>query len=1142
MQPVTPESALGLEPLRALLRQNASRWRRLALFELVGSLLAAVVAYSLVVVLFDSRFQLAWWLRLAANIGLVTLLAVMASRLVRRLRSLRLTEDQVALAIERVTPGGLQNKLINALQLARDGGHAPEELVRAVVGDNCEQLAKTPLASARDGRPATVRMLLAAGLVAIGVGLWLWQPSTITQAASRFFRPLPERDAVPGGTTEEALTAQADARLSLLKVTYEYPAYTARPARTTEQTGGELEALQGTVATLTFVLDQPAEEAAMIVEGPNSAPKRVPLEQVGNGEFRGSITFANVSGYRLETRRAGRTPHASPLYSLRVLPDQEPRLELSGIDRAAEVQPEAVLALKITASDDFGLDQVGLFARRIDTSTGTRPANDGGWEPVAVWPVGGKTAFQLDHAVPVAALKVAEGDKVEVALRALDTDPLKKSRWTTGMVYTLSVGGEGAALQREYEQILRTEKELKALAADQKALAEDTAKLLRQFEGDDKKDEASLHAAVKVLAERQQKLKQTASRIAREMTPAAGDLRMGLGMLADTELIRATAALAAVPDRDTLVAKRTAVADSRSAQDRASRSLDEMVEAFETFRSSWELANMIPFVKMLAERQKKFAELSSQCVANPAIAESNREPMKRRQQKLAELVELARPAFFRLAERVFDIEPILAKAFADAAGVLGSQPLRDAMQHAANAAAANNWAAAHAKQLEAAKTLNDLYTKLNEAKAEATRRMLAALREKSKTDTNAQKPIEDLKPGTPESAVREDPNNVKIEDLIRNQEAPGGKKAIGGAGKDDKQATAFDDLPPPDVKKLELLKDSGVRQDTDTLKLGNRLEKTPKLPDDVVDRERNKVKPFVQEKFDDLVGKLLDEADELQKNYQSITLSTNQNNNDPGEIGKLGGRLNSTGAVAATGNKKPPTINSGGVSRPGRSGARAYGSILGNEAIARRGRDQAQEGDERVADQDGKLKETKGDDPYKDTSTGVGGKKVESDDTAFSVKDVGKFTPDVLKGMEKPQAKNKIVERAGDKIDPATAALLRDTESKQTQVIERIKAIKKELKTLYLPTDHLDDIERALVANMERLKESPDPEAFRLQLETLEKLKGSIRVFRGAGSTLQPSVPRERGVKGRVVDEPARQTLPGYEADVKRYYEKLTDE
>lgn len=101
---------------------------------------------------------------------------------------------------------------------------------------------------------------------------------------------------------------------------------------------------------------------------------------------------------------------------------------------------------------------------------------------------------------------------------------------------------------------------------------------------------------------------------------------------------------------------------------------------------------------------------------------------------------------------------------------------------------------------------------------------------------------------------------------------------------------------------------------------------------------RDKALEGTQEKFDDLVGKLLDETEELHKNYQSLKLSTNQNNNDPGEIGKVGGALNSTGAVAATGNKKPPTTESGGVSRTGRQGARATGMVADDEGVDRRGR------------------------------------------------------------------------------------------------------------------------------------------------------------------------------------------------------------
>jgi hypothetical protein len=106
-------------------------------------------------------------------------------------------------------------------------------------------------------------------------------------------------------------------------------------------------------------------------------------------------------------------------------------------------------------------------------------------------------------------------------------------------------------------------------------------------------------------------------------------------------------------------------------------------------------------------------------------------------------------------------------------------------------------------------------------------------------------------------------------------------------------------------------------------------------------------------------------------------------------------------------------------------------------------------------------------------------------------------------------------------------------------VIERIKAIKKELKNLYLPTEHLDELAAGLEANLQSLKDRPDAELFRVQLETLDKLRGALKVFNGANTGFQPSLPRERAVRGRVLDEPTRLVIPGYEEAVKNYYKKL---
>jgi hypothetical protein len=239
---------------------------------------------------------------------------------------------------------------------------------------------------------------------------------------------------------------------------------------------------------------------------------------------------------------------------------------------------------------------------------------------------------------------------------------------------------------------------------------------------------------------------------------------------------------------------------------------------------------------------------------------------------------------------------------------------------------------------------------------------------------------------------------------------------------------------------------------------------------------------------------------------------------------------------------KPPTVNVGGASRAGRRGARAHGVVIGDESINRRGRDKVQEGQERVGDQAGTIKEKKSGDMQKDTATGVGGKKVDSDDNKFSVADSGKWTDDMLQRLGKAQHKNSIVERQGGRVDPRLGEMMRDLDARQEQLIERVKAVRKELKNLYLPTDHLDELLADMTANLASLKDRPNVEVFRLQQRALDRLRGTLRVFHQVSAGFQPSLPREQAVTGRVLDEPDQRPLPGYEEAVKEYYRKLAEE
>ena len=816
-------------------------------------------------------------------------------------------------------------------------------------------------------------------------------------------------------------------------------------------------------------------------------------------------------------------------------------MELTGWESGAELPLDGKAPLTIAVDDDFGLEAAGLFVRRVDDADNATTKE---FVELQRWPAGGKLRLRESIALAAAKLNAAEGETVEILLRAKDNSP-DRSDWIDGPTLEIVIGDGASALQREYEQIQKAQAALAAVVQKQEDLQTQATSWLRRIEEpeegvkwSDAAQLAKLHAATQTLGADSQKLREAAASAAKQMPASSGNLRLGLGLLADSELVRTIRIAESIPARDELTAKQAALADLRITQERILRSLRAMSDDLAAYRVDWEVAHTVPYLQMLAARQAKLRETSLAATKGTAADSAELALMSlRRQEKLNALLDGMQEACEHVAERLREDQPDLASAFAGASSRVVETNWRKPFAESVAALKVSNWVKGAEQQQLAATRLSELVAELQKAHLAAAQKILAALKDRAKTDPLAQQELGKLVGGSPESFLKEGAGKLPLPELIRMQELAAGKKK-GPDG--DSANTPPVNLGAIDPAALESPTDTGVRQDPSTLRLGTNPEQTIRFelpPGD----ERNKVTPFMQEEFEDLVGKLLEEADELGDQYDTLRLSTNQNNNDPGEIQKQGGRINSTGAVAATGNKKPPTTEGGGAARVGRQGARATGAVAGDEGVDRRGRDKALEGQEEIADQAGSVKLAKSDDPQKDHSTGVGGKRIESDDTHFSTHDAGRWKDDHLRRMDKPQAKQSIVERQGDPVDPKLAAQLRDLSSKQEQVIERLKTIKKELNRLYLPSDHLDSLAANLQVQLDRLREQPDPELFRLQLQTLDRLRGALAVFRAPSSSFQPSLPRERGLKMRVVDEPAAPALPGYEEATARYYERLSE-
>lgn len=1255
-----------IEQMQALVARSARRWRRLILLEALGLAIAAPLAFLWLVFLIDNLLFLPAWARWTALAVFLAGVAWLIRSLVLRWRRSRFSDDEVALAMERRTAGGVQNRLINALQLARD---AADDVRRAVVEENLQHLRQVHMEQAAQARPALIRIAAAVAVVLVGVFFAVTRTTHFTNAAQRILLPFVAIDplyqtlltvepgnitgsgdipiivtikgrppteltllrnvggdrtaetipvpagadtvthtfrgvresmayAVRGGDYTSAwyrIEVPAPSLLSLVRVTFDYPDYTKLPDKQIETAGGDLEALRGTRAAVTFFFDQPTDEAVLVIQKPTAAGggpdgvaadapagppssragdavQRLSLRQLAPSQFAGDIRFEDVLGYHIETRKAGQPSFTSPSYGLKMLIDQPPTLVLTGLEQSAEVDADAALPLQIAATDDYGIDRVAVSCRRVggpvggmqtveggaenaDDGAAAPPGDDGPpWSDLQTWQGKSQLAVRGGLVMPIASLGAAEGDTFEVALRAADTDPLKKGRWAVGVAYTLIVGGEGVALQVAYEQLLRTEDELRKIAGQQAALMAQTAEWVNKLDADsglrwdDATNLQTLDSALKALSAGEEGIRQYALRVTRGMSPAAGSLQLSMAMLADAEMVRATRIIEAVMGRENPQARRSTLAESRVTQERIIRSLNEVLEQHEKFRHDWELANMVPFVKMMADRQAKLRDESSKLADPPAAAsDASAAPATplppadviaksaaRRQGKIAELVGLAQPAVARAGQRLQATDAAIAQTFATAAIGLGDAALGSALTASSSAVAAGNWKDAAARQAQAAGMLGDIYAALKKAQFEAAQRALAALSERAKSDVDAQQEIEKLRQGSAENALSL-PDDLTIEDIVRMAEVEGKKRGGGGEDRGGDNGRRFDEISQAALQQA----DSGARQGLEGVRLAGQPGGWGNAQG-LSDKPTNVVKPYIQEKFEDLVGKLLDEADAYQQKYDTLNINTAQSLNESGEIGKEGGKMNSTAAAAFTGNQKPPPTDSGGVSRTGRQGGRSHGMVVGDKSINRRGRDTVQEGQENIPDQEGSMKEEMSDDPQMDQSLGQGGKKVDGKDLNWNTKDAGTFDESKIDKMNAPEATERRVERMGKPIDAATADGLRELNTSQEQMIERIKAIKKELNNLFLPTEHLDELMAELTENFEAIKERPSPDLFRLQSQTLDKLRNSARMFQAAGSGLQPSLPRTQTVRGKVLDEPARPTNPGYEDAVKTYFELLS--
>jgi hypothetical protein len=211
------------------------------------------------------------------------------------------------------------------------------------------------------------------------------------------------------------------------KLTYHYPNYTGMQQEVRDV--GDIDAVEGTKVVVSCVtnvkLRASACRIALTIGGERSL---IPMTVDGEHPERmqGEIILTADGTYSIDFEdETGRKPRTKPIKTIRVQRDLPPTIAfVEPADVEATVPVDGTATFRITAGDDFGLDQVRLQIRKQGNKDFL--LNEGLIKPGA-WPKSGVFMGTLKPK----ALKLAEGDVLEYGGFATDNRQPERNTATT---------------------------------------------------------------------------------------------------------------------------------------------------------------------------------------------------------------------------------------------------------------------------------------------------------------------------------------------------------------------------------------------------------------------------------------------------------------------------------------------------------------------------------------------------------------------------------------------------------------------------------------------------------------------------------------------------------------------------------------
>jgi len=190
-----------------------------------------------------------------------------------------------------------------------------------------------------------------------------------------------------------------------IRVTYRYPAWTGMKDRV-ENPGGDLRAVEGTIAEVAIQTDKPLATGAILLDDGS----KLALRQGGAGELMANVPIQKDGLYHVAAVEKGEDVRLSEDYFIEAQKERPPEVRIARPGRDFRATPIEEVTVQVEAKDDFGLKDVALHYS----------VNGGAEKTVSMLPA--KDARNASGATIIALedFKVEPGDIVSLYATAKD--------------------------------------------------------------------------------------------------------------------------------------------------------------------------------------------------------------------------------------------------------------------------------------------------------------------------------------------------------------------------------------------------------------------------------------------------------------------------------------------------------------------------------------------------------------------------------------------------------------------------------------------------------------------------------------------------------------------------------------------------